>query len=127
MQDTNLETLQPSTEELSPLKSLWGQFLEEMNDTDVIEKDYGFISFKIEEGVCLVFDFFIAQPFRNGSYRRTLMLELHELCRFRGVSVVTGKVDLGLKDSTRTLAFWLTMDATAYKAEANQVYFMKRL
>lgn len=119
--------VQEEAEKEASYPSLWAQYQKEINGISVIEKGYGFLSYKIDGEVFHLVDLFVLPQFRNGRYRRALFMEGMEIAKEAKVANIIGTVDLLNKDATRKLAFWLKMGASVYQARQDIVYLMKRV
>lgn len=114
-------------EPLDQGSSLWAEYYKETGYIELLERQDGFLSFSVDGKIAKIYDVFIRKSARDGKLRRNLFEEVTQIVKARGAESIVGEVDTQLKDSTRTLLFWIKMDAVAFKAENNLVYFVKRI
>lgn len=107
--------------------SFWARYQFEMHGIEAIERDYGFITYKLDGDIGHIVDVYVPEEKRQGSPRRKLFDEVAELLRSRGVTKVVGNVQVSVKGSTRRLSFWLMIGAEVYQANGGLVYFVKSL
>lgn len=118
---------QPEQEDQGLYLSHWAEYKREMYGLKVLERPYGFISYKLDGEIIHIVDVFIPSSLRNGNTRRVLFDEVVKIAKENGAAQALGQVDVLLNGATRRLSFWLTMGASVFKADRNVIYFVKRL
>lgn len=86
---------------------------------EVIEHEYGFITYKLEGDICRAFEIFVPVEMRGGDAWRELWQELINICVLSRVKSVLGFVDLTKADPTTRLRAYLRNGATVKGAVNN--------
>lgn len=98
-----------------------------MRGINTLENACGFVTYKIDGDMVHIIDFFVRPELRTGKARRELFAQIVEIVKPLGVTKALGQVEVPAKDSTRKLAFWLTMGAAVFKTGNNIIYLIKEL
>lgn len=71
------------------IDSLWKQYVMEREDLQVLEKDCGFICYKIRNDECFIQDIFVQRTERLKGYARELTREVEGLAKEKGCKFMT--------------------------------------
>lgn len=83
--------------------SLYEKYVKERAGCEILEQDFGFISYKIENAECFIADMFVDEPERKKGRSRELMDELSEIAIDAGCLRITANIFLNDKNANQTL------------------------
>lgn len=91
------------------MMSLYAQCMRERYGYQVIEQDYGFLTYKIDGSICTAIEIFVTHDSRGQGFWQMLWQELLGACLLQGARTILGFVDLRLPDpDTRLKAYMRT-------------------
>ena len=107
--------------------SLYGKYIKEKFNFDIIEKEYGFISYQIQGETCHAFDIYIEPEHRNRSLAQKLFGEVEEIAKAAGCRAITGSVSPKSKEAGRTMLIFLLHDFEIVGVAENTILICKEL
>lgn len=107
------------------MKSLYAKYLEEKTNIEILESDYGFVTYEIQDTRCYISDVFTIKEKRLEGLMLKMCLEVGEIAKARGCDCVIGTVILSNKDSTEGLKACISMGMKLLKAENNVIYLIR--
>ena len=85
--------------------------MKERYDYDVIEQDYGFLTYRIEGESCRAIEIFVREDNRGCGFWQLLWQELLGICVTRGVRTIVGFVDLSRPEPGPRLRAYMRVGA----------------
>jgi GNAT superfamily N-acetyltransferase len=72
--------------------SLYGQYIKERENFDIIENDYGFATYKIINSECYIRDIFVIEQYRNLNIAKKIADEVTEIAKLHNCVKLLGTV-----------------------------------
>ena len=76
------------------------EFMEDFFECDTILNDYGFMAYKMDNGICCIMHLFVRRDFRKSGETDVLFDSLLATCRENEIEKVRCSVDLCLEGAT---------------------------
>jgi predicted GNAT superfamily acetyltransferase len=81
------------------MTSLYGQYIKERENAEIIEDDYGFATYKfIDDTYCYIVDIFVVQEKRKEGKASTYADKVARLARKKGYKFLLGSVSIDAND-----------------------------
>ena len=106
---------------------MYPAYLKEREGVDVLEKPYGFATYKFRENDCYIVDIYVTPEKRRLGLASQLADEISEIARASGYRVLTGSVDVRDKRHGENAATLLAYGMRPYTQEGYITYFVKEL
>jgi predicted GNAT superfamily acetyltransferase len=108
-------------------KSLYAQYMEELDGTEFIEYDWGFLSYRIEQNHVYIEDVYVIKSERGTNKWKKLWQDVEDVARSNGFNKVTGSVVPTRKNSTWMTKFMFKLGFKIYSSDINIIYFVKEI
>jgi GNAT superfamily N-acetyltransferase len=109
------------------MTSLYGQYILEKEGTQILEKDYGYITYKIIEKEIHIFDLFIVKEERNKNLGFILCKELESVAKECGCNYAMATIAMGTKGQTEALKFHLKYGLQLISASKDYIVLGKEI
>lgn len=103
------------------MMSLYAQLMSERYGYEVIEHEYGFLTYRIEGEACRAVEIFVKEENRGCGFWQLLWQELLGLCVIRGVRSITGYVDVTKPEPETRLRAYMRTGAKLKEARDNVI------
>lgn len=107
------------------MKSLYGQYLEEREDMGIVENDYGFATFKMNQEECYIRDLYVVPEARKKHIASALADQIVELAKENGCKYLTGTVCPAAKNSNESIKVLMAYGMSLHSASQNLIIFKK--
>lgn len=108
-------------------KSLYAQYMEELDGTQFIEYDWGFVSFKDINGRFYIEDVFIVKDRRGEDLWAELLSQLIELAKDGGYKEIYGSVVPSRKNATWMTKYLFKLGFKIHSSQENLIFFIKEI
>jgi hypothetical protein len=112
---------------MSLAESLYGKYIAEREQKQILEMDSGFISYKIMGPECFMADMYIVPEKRSGWCFRDLMKEIERTALSQGCKVLTANIDLRDQGKDHTLASALRIGFKVISANGDVLLIAKKI
>lgn len=102
-------------------------YFKERLGVEAIEKDAGFLIYKILGPECFIQDFYVKPPLRGKGVGSEMVKELESLAKTKGCSFLTASVHAPAKNSTDSLKVVLAMGGELVGVSGQDIFFKKNL
>ena len=109
------------------MKSLYGQYIEELANKEIIEDDRGFITYLFMDDGCYVEDIFVIKEHRNNGVAREMLDKVSVIAKEKGYKKLIGTVIPSYKDSTYRLQAALSYGFQLDSSRQNLIVYVKGL
>lgn len=110
------------------MKSLYGQYLAEREDKDIIETDKGFATFKVfDNGECYLQDIYVVPSERKTGLATEMADMVSKIAKARGCNLLVGSVCTDDKYATRNLQVLIAYGMEIYKNVGTVIFLKKKL
>lgn len=99
--------------------SLYGQYITECSDRNIIETPKGFIVYDIKDDVCCVIDIFIVKEARSTGFCYKLCNQVREIALGLGCKKMVSWIDLRSKTAMQALKANLSLGMKVVEAQNN--------
>jgi ribosomal protein S18 acetylase RimI-like enzyme len=109
--------------------SLYGNFLRETEEIDIVETDQGYATYKIfpDASECYIIDIYVLPQYRRTKVASELANEVARKAKLKGCKFLTGTVIPTNNKSTESMKTLLGYGFSLMKSEVNKVWFVKEL
>lgn len=107
--------------------SLFSEYLRERTEIEMIENDYGFITFSIEGDNCYIRDLYIVPAERKNHWATDLANRVRDIALSRKCKYLTGSVCPQAKNATDSLKVLLAYGMRLDSAANNLIIFKKEI
>lgn len=101
--------------------SLWADYVSEVLDREVVEREFGFASFVIKDTDCYLEDLYVPPVFRGHHVAHRLADEVKKIARKRGCRTLTTTINCTFKDPTTSLKTSLAYGFKIYSTAVNVI------
>lgn len=109
------------------MTSLYGQYIKERDETEILEKEFGYITYKILNNELHVFNLFVVKDQRNTGLGFKLCKELETLAKEKGCTRAMTTVVLGISTQTEALKFHLRYGLKLLSANKDYIILGKEI
>lgn len=110
------------------MKSLYGQYLDERENKEILENEYGFVTYKfLNSNECYIQDIYIIPEMRKQGLSFKMRDEVIAIAKAKGCSTLIGSVSIGANDATRNLKILLNDDWQIHAINGNMIFVNKRI
>jgi len=108
-------------------KSLYGKYVEEKEDRDIIEgKDY-FLTYKFEKEWCYIVDMYVTPVKRAKGLMTKISLQCEEIARKKGYTKMLGSVDISTNCPEISAIAMMRHGYKLFKLVGSVIFFIKDL
>lgn len=108
-------------------KSLYAQYMKELDGTEFIEHDWGFVSYRVEQNHIYIEDVFVVESERGNNKWEKLWEDIENVARSKGFKRITGSVVPSRANSTWMTKFMFKLGFKIYSSDINIIYFVKEI
>ena len=108
-------------------KTLYGKYLLEREGTNIVEKEYGFATYKIEDDYMYIVDVFVDLPYRKSNKTYEMFEELKNIAKNNNISKLLGSVCTNANGATNSIKFLIAYDFKLLHTDNNMIYFKKEI
>lgn len=105
--------------------SLYADYLQECGHVSIIETDKGFVTYRIMGQECYIPDIYIVPEHRKSHGASELADKVTEEAKKHGCSILTGSVNMNIKDPTRSLSVLLAYGFKVLKSSETGIILGK--
>ena len=107
--------------------SLYGKYIKERENTDIIENEFGFATYKVLEDCLYVIDIYVLPEHRRSKKAHDLMDTAYNIAKELGKKWVLGSVclDANGREASLMSAFYWGMTISHY--DGNMIYLKKEV
>lgn len=110
------------------MKSLYGQYLAEREDKEIIESNEGFATYKIfSNGECYLQDLYVIPEKRKSGLATEMANKVVEIAKERGCKTLIGSVCSDDKSATRNMKVFLTYGMQIHNIIGNMIFLQKNI
>jgi len=112
------------------MPSLYGQYIKEREGVDILEDEYGFITFKfIDNETCYIVDVFVVEEMRRNNVASKYAKKVEDIAKERGCKYMLGSISTLANNFNASEKL---MMANEYKfketnSKQNMVYYIKEV
>lgn len=107
--------------------SLWAEYKRERENVETLERENGFITYKIFKDECYIIDLYVRPDFRRTYLASNMADEVAALAKKQGCKFITGSVDTRANACTDSIKILLAYGFKLLKSEGFMIYFIKEL
>jgi len=107
--------------------TLYAKYIKERDDREILEDEFGFITYKISGEECYINDMCIDLSERSGSRGRNLIEQLKEIALKLGCTFISANIYLADKGSSNTLFASLKVGFKVVKANHDILFIVKKI
>lgn len=108
-------------------KSLYAQYMKELDGAEFIEYEWGFVSYKVELNHVYIEDVFVVESERGNNKWEILWKDVEEVAKGLGLKRITGSVVPSRANSTWMTKFMFKLGFKIYSSDINIIYFVKEI
>lgn len=108
--------------------SLYGQYIKEREDYEILEDSEGFCTYKIlDNGECYIRDIYVIPELRRSNKAESMANKVAEIAIREGCKLLVGSVCTISKDPTTSLKVLLAYGMKFHSIQDNMIYLIKEL
>lgn len=108
-------------------KSLYGQYIKERENFEIIEDEFGFASYIISGDECYLRDVYVVPEQRRSKKCFELADKVAAIAKYKGCTFMTGTVYPGANGSTESLKVLLKYGFKVSQTTSEKIIFIKEL
>jgi GNAT superfamily N-acetyltransferase len=109
------------------MKSLYGQYIKEQNNKEIIEDERGFATYFFTPDGCLVEDIFVVKEYRSKGVAKEMLDKISIIAKENGCKKMIGTVVPTCKGSTHSLQAALSYGFKLDSCRQNLICYIKEL
>ena len=110
------------------MKSLYGQYIAEREDKEIIESKDGFATYKIfENGECYLQDLYVVPDMRKSGLATEMANKVVEIAKENGCHTLLGSVCVDGNGATRNMKVFLAYGMQIDKIIGNMIFLRKKI
>lgn len=111
------------------MKSLWFQYLEECGGDQVIEYDWGFVTYRFVDKSVYMPEIFVVPERRDAGLARILVSEVEDIARAAGAEQLLGSVCMNLPEHIKIGSIYgqLALGFVPVMAESGKLWFSLKI
>lgn len=109
------------------IKSLYGKYIEEREQRDIIENDSGFASYSFVDNMCYIIDVYVIPEKRISGMASNLCDQVCEIARRRGCGKIVTSVDPKTNGASGSMQVILKYGFKVFHTDGTLVWFEKEL
>lgn len=107
--------------------SLYGDYIKEREDKEIIEDQYGFATFVFLPEHCYIVDIYVKPEFRKQNIASKYADQITVMARERGYSKLLGSVAMKAHGVTTSLRVLLAYGFKLQESNADMIYLVKEI
>ncbi len=107
--------------------SLFGDYIMEREGISILEDDFGFATYKINEEECYLIDLYVVPEMRSRGYASGLANSVCKFAKNRGCTYLLGSVDSTVQSATESAKVLLAYGMRLHEVQGKMIYFVKDL
>lgn len=110
------------------MKSLYGMYLEEREDKQIVETDKGFATYMLlPNKECYLQDLYVKPEYRKSGYATEMADTIVEIAKENGCKTLIGSVCSSDKNATRNMKVLLAYGMQIYKTTDIMIFLKKKI
>lgn len=107
--------------------SLYADYVTERTHFEIIEKDYGFITYSIEQNICYIQDLYILPDLRQTKLASSLANEVMEIAKTKSCKHLMGTVSPKSKEPETSIKVLLAYGMKLHSSNDQLIIFTKEI
>ena len=107
--------------------TLYAKYIKDRQDGEILENEFGFITYRIVEKECFIMDMCIDTSKRGRGFGKILVYDLERIALEKGCDVISANVHLWDKGASNTMLAALTVGFEIAQANNNVILIIKKL
>lgn len=107
--------------------SHYAKYAKEREGAETIEDEKGFISYKIQDGVCFITDMFVDPDFRNLSIGKGFVKLVEEEAKEKGIETMMCTACTEAVNVKESIAFIKSNEYMIFNTVNTMIYFVKEI
>lgn len=107
--------------------SLYANYLHECGHSAIIESEHGFMTYRVLGPECYIVDVYVEPKYRRTHLCFDMADKVAEIARKRGCTLLTGSVNLQIKDPTASMQMLLAYGFKILKCDPSIIWVGKKL
>lgn len=107
--------------------SLFGQYIKERVNKEIVENDYGFATYQFVNDGIYIEDVYISPAFRKSGMAVEFEQEITKIAKERGLNKLYTSVAVGTPDCSENLARLIKHGSKLNSANNNTIYVVKEI
>jgi ribosomal protein S18 acetylase RimI-like enzyme len=107
--------------------SLYGDYIKERENFQIVENDKGFMTFVIENDYCYIRDIYVSPEYRRQKVGLELLNQIIEIAKQHEIKVLTGSVCTAVNHVEESLTVLLHNGFKLINLDGNMIYFKKEI
>lgn len=109
------------------MASLYGKYIKELSDKEIIEDERGFATFNFIDDGCYVQDIYVDKEYRNSGVATEMLDKITIIAKEKGCKKLIGTTIPSLKDSTSSLKAAFSYGFKLDSSRQNLIVYIKDL
>lgn len=109
------------------LESNYSKYIKEREGLNIIEKDYGFVTYSIKDSICFIHDIYISSEDRKLGLGHSLADEVVLDAKEQNCNILKGSVCPMANNATEAMKFQLAYNMKLEKSTAYSIVFWKEI
>jgi hypothetical protein len=105
--------------------TVWAKYIKEREDLDILEDEFGFITYKFNTHECFIQDMCVDTSKRSQSHGRGLIDQLVEIAKAHGCTYIGANIFLADKGAMNTLTASMRVGFKIAKANNDVLFIVK--
>lgn len=105
--------------------TLYAKYLKERESAELLEKDWGFATYKLGPDYVYLQDIYVDESERQSGKGVELMNEVAEIARAKGIKTLLGSVDTGAPFATTMMTIMIKQGFKLMSCSGNLIYLKK--
>jgi ribosomal protein S18 acetylase RimI-like enzyme len=107
--------------------SLYGEYLKERENFEIVESDKGFVSYKIFGEECYIRDLYVLPEYRKSHLASQMADKVAEIAKEHGCKYLTGSVSTKDPKATDNVKVLFSYGFKLLRGTEEMIYFIKRI
>jgi predicted GNAT family acetyltransferase len=107
--------------------TLYGKYILERENKYILEKEYGFATYKIEPEYIYIEDIYVLPELRKSDKAAKMADEIVEIAKKQGKTHIIGSVDMNANGATTSLKVLLGYGFSLLQSTETMIYFKKEI
>ena len=112
--------------------SLYGDYVKEREGREIIEKEWGFATYKFvkdrgETESCYIIDIYVKPKNRTNGFAKNLLKEINDIAKQSDCKQLLGSVDLLANNPTDSLKTLLAVGFELHSIDRSTIYMRKKV
>ena len=112
---------------MSSPKSLYGKYLLERENINILETEIGFATYLFENDYVYIKDIFVLKEYRNAKTASDMADKIAEIAKQKGYKKMLGSVCPSTNGSTSSIQVLISYGFKVIQSTENMIYFIKEI